>query len=143
MTNEDLIQRFESSELAEDSFHHADHVRLAFTYLSRYSALEALDKFSNALNCYATARSKPRLYHETITYAYFFLIRERVARSGCVDWDEFARRNQDLLTWRDGILARYYEEATLQSDLARQVFLFPDKCYTVDQCNSSFDAQKR
>jgi hypothetical protein len=127
MPGDELIDRFESDALPEDSFHHSDHVRLAFAYLSRYPALEALDKFSNALKRYAAARGKPRRYHETITYAYFFLIRERIVRSGGADWDEFARRNPDLLAWRDGILTRYYQEATLQSDLARGLFLFPDK----------------
>ena len=43
-------------------------------------------------------------------------------------WEEFARQNPDLLTWRDGILSRYYHEATLQSDLARKTFMLPDKC---------------
>ena len=125
----ELIRRFESGALPEDSFHHADHVRLAFAYLSRYSALEALDRFSNALKRYAAARGKPQRYNETITFAYFFLIRERLVRSGGVDWDEFARRNADLLAWKDGILTRYYEEGTLQSQLARGLFLFPDKLY--------------
>jgi hypothetical protein len=42
-------------------------------------------------------------------------------------WDEFADRNPDLLTWKDGILGRYYRESTLQSEFARAVFVFPDK----------------
>jgi hypothetical protein len=142
MTSDELIRLFESDALPEDSFHHADHVRLAFAYLSQFPALEALDKFSNALKCYAAARGKPQRYSETITYAYFFLIRERVARSGCVDWDGFVRRNPDLLAWKDGILTRYYKEATLQSDLARGLFLFPDKLYS-SLCYLSLEAKKR
>jgi hypothetical protein len=138
----ELIGRFEADALPEDSFHHADHVRLAFAYLSRYPALEALDKFSNALKRYAAVRGKPERYNETITYAYFFLIRERVVRSGGVDWDEFARRNADLLAGRDGILTRYYQEATLQSQLARGLFLFPDKLYP-SLHHSSLDGKKR
>jgi hypothetical protein len=138
----ELIWRFESDALPEDSFHHPDHVRLAFAYLSRHPALEALDKFSSALKRYAAARDKAQLYSETITYAYFFLIRERVVRSGAVDWDEFALRNPELLAWRDGILTRYYKEATLQSDLARNVFLFPDKFYS-SLIYSSLEAKKR
>jgi len=109
-------------------FHHADHVRLAFAYLSRYPVLEALERFTRALQQFAEARGKPQLYHETITHAYFFLIRERMARCGPCEWDDFARRNPDLLVWKGGILGRYYQEATLQSDLARGVFVFPDKC---------------
>ena len=66
---------------------------------------------------------------KTITHAYFFLIRERIARSSAFDWEQFARENNDLLVWKDGILTRYYRPATLQSDLARNVFLFPDQCF--------------
>jgi hypothetical protein len=131
MTNEELIQKFESDAVPEDCFHHADHVRLAFAYLSQYPPLQALEKFSAALKRFAAARGKAQLYHETITHAYFFLIRERMARSharfSSNDWDEFYRRNLDLFPWKNGILTRYYEESTLQSDLARAVFVFPDK----------------
>jgi len=128
MTDEELIHHFETDTLPENSFHHADHVRLAFAYLSQYPPLQALEKFSAALKGYANARGKSELYNETVTHAYFFLIRERMARSAGADWDQFALRNPDLLTWNSGILSRYYQESTLQSDLARTVFLFPDRC---------------
>lgn len=126
MSNEELIHRFETGGV--DSFHHADHVRLAFAYLSQYPALQALEKFAGALRAFAASQGKAQLYHETITHAYFFLIRERMARGQGADWDEFARHNSDLLRWKDGILSRYYRDATLKSDLARTVFIFPDKC---------------
>jgi len=42
-------------------------------------------------------------------------------------WDEFAARNPDLLNWKESILRKYYCEETLASDLARSVFLLPDK----------------
>jgi hypothetical protein len=127
MSNEELIRQFEDGTMPYDSFHHAGHVRLAFAYLSQYPALTALEKFAAALKRFATACGKPQLYHETVTHAYFFLIRERMARCEVADWEEFARRNPDLLLWKNGILSRYYQEATLQSDLARNVFVFPDK----------------
>lgn len=128
MTGEQYIQRFEGGEIGEDAFHHADHVRLAFAYLCQYPPLEALDKFTRALKRFAIAHGKSQRYHETITHAYFFLIRERMARCAGADWEEFARRNPDLLVWKAGILTHYYSEATLQSDLARSVFVFPDRC---------------
>ena len=128
MSNEELIQRFESGAVSEDCFHHADHVRLAFAYLNQYPTLQALDKFSGALKRFAAALGKSQLYNETITHAYFFLIRERMERSVGTDWEEFIVDNSDLLSWKNGILTRYYREETLQSDLARRVFLFPDKC---------------
>ncbi|HZQ96946.1 MAG TPA: hypothetical protein VFA67_18175 [Candidatus Sulfotelmatobacter sp.] len=125
MSHQELIDTFETGSWRGE-FHHADHVRLAFAYLSEYAPLQALDRFSRALQRYANLQGKPQLYHETITHAYFFLIRERMARSGTQNWEEFAARNPDLLTWKNGILARYYRDSTLQSDLARSVFIFPD-----------------
>lgn len=127
MTNEQIIHCFETNAISEHSFHHVDHVRLAFAYLATYPPLQALENFSAALKRFATARGKSQLYHETITHAYFFLIRERMARCSTVNWDEFADQNPDLLIWKNGILTRYYHESTLQSDLARTVFVFPDK----------------
>lgn len=128
MSDQELIERFESGSVPESGFHHADHVRLAFAYLRKYPVLAALDKFSAALKTFATSHGKTHLYHETITCAYFFLIRERMARFDSIQWEEFASQNPDLLMWKDGILNRYYHDATLKSDLARSVFIFPDKC---------------
>ena len=128
MSNQELIHRFESDAVPESSFHHADHVRLAFAYLCEYPVLEALAKFASALKRFATARGKTQLYNETITCAYFFLIRERTARFKTANWEEFTLQNPDLLIWKGGVLGRYYCEATLKSELAREVFILPDKC---------------
>jgi hypothetical protein len=128
MSNQELIRCFESDAVPEESFHHADHVHLAFAYLCEYPVLQALEKFASALKRFAAAHGKTQLYNETITCAYFFLIRERMARYDATDWENFAHRNPDLLVWKGGILTRYYKEATLKSELARAVFLFPDRC---------------
>jgi len=126
MTNQQFIQCFEKDTLPGE-FHHADHIRLAFAYLSEYRVPEAMERFTQALKRFAAARGKAGLYHETITHAYFFLIRERMVRAGGAGWEEFAQRNPDLFVWKGGILSRYYHQATLESELARTVFLFPDR----------------
>jgi hypothetical protein len=55
-----------------------------------------------------------------------------MARCEGTNWEEFAHRNPDLLIWKEGILTRYYREATLKSDLARNVFVLPDKCLELE-----------
>jgi hypothetical protein len=128
MTDEELLQRFEAGTLANADLHHGDHVKLAWLYLRRYPVLEVLARLSAGLQAMARACGKPHLYHETITWAYVLLIRERLARAGShQSWDEFAAAHADLLSWKDGILRFYYRETTLRSDLARAVFLFPDR----------------
>ena len=128
MTDEELIAQFESGSLPAVGFHHADHVRVAFAYLGRYPLLQALEKFSAALRCFAASQGKPNLYNETITWAYLFLIHERISRTAeRQTWEQFATENPDLLTWKDGVLKRYYAEETLHSDLAKRVFVLPDR----------------
>jgi hypothetical protein len=128
MTDEEFIARFEDGSLAGESFHHADHVRMAFLYLSRFSPLEALQRFSSALVRFAEAKGKPGLYHETITWAFLLLIRERMARAGMPQsWNQFAAGNPDLLDWRENVLRKYYRSETLSSEIAKRTFLLPDK----------------
>ena len=128
VTGDELIRQFEAGATPADTFHHADHVRLAFEYLCRYSALEALERFSNALKRFAAAQGKAQRYHETITWAYLLLIRERIARAGFAQtWEEFAVHNPDLLVWKGGVLTTLYRQETLDSALARQTFVLPDR----------------
>ncbi len=131
MTNEEIIEEFEHSRAPGASFHHADHIRVAFAYLSQYPVLEALQKFCDALQRFAAVQGNPGLYHETITWAYLFLIRERMMRASRPEmWEEFAAANPDLLSWErgtGGVLARYYRPETLVSNVARSAFLLPDK----------------
>jgi hypothetical protein len=127
VTDQELIEQFEDGTLPIEGFHHREHVRTAFLYLTKYPVLEALQIFSRTLRRFAEARGKPQLYHQTITWAYIFLIQERMARAGSKQsWEEFARDNPDLLVWKDGILTRFYRSETLTSELARTVFLLPD-----------------
>jgi hypothetical protein len=66
MTDEQLIHNFENDTFPDDSFHHADHVRLAYAYLSEYPVLAALGKFVSALKRFAAARGKTQLYNESL-----------------------------------------------------------------------------
>jgi hypothetical protein len=127
MTDDEFLRRFEDCTLANTAFHHRDHVRLGWLYLRRYPALEALARFTEGLKRFAAANGKPGLYHETITWAYLLLIHERMARDETDSWEDFAQRNPDLLVWKPSVLDRYYEKETLGSELARRVFVLPDR----------------
>ena len=131
LTDDDFVARFESCTLPNSAFHHQDHVRLAWIYLRRHSPLEALTRFAEGLRRFATANGHPGLYHETITWAFLLLIRERMERDDRGDasgtWEDFAEANPDLLSWKPSVLDRYYRPETLGSELARRVFVMPDR----------------
>jgi len=127
MTNQEFIERFEDCSLPAEGFHHREHVRIVWLYLQRYPLLETLTRFSESLKRFAAANGKPNLYHETITWAYAFLINERMERNGrAQSWEDFVLKNADLFDWKNSVLKSYYHEETLRSELARKTFVFPD-----------------
>lgn len=128
MEDTEFIERFENCALQGTDFHHRDHVRIVWLYLQDHSVLRTLSRFSAGLKRFATANGKPNLYHETITWAYVFLIHERMERKEHrQSWAEFVTANPDLFDWKDNILKSYYHEATLRSETARRTFVFPDR----------------
>ena len=123
--DDELIRSFEAGEVPAGGFHHEQHVRVAWNYVTRHPLPDALERFKSGLKRFALAQGKPNLYHETITVAYVLLINERIDRSNTWGWDRFAAANPDLLQWKPSILDRYYDPETLASERARRVFVMP------------------
>ena len=127
MNERDFVGAFEACTIAAGDFHHADHVRLAWIYLREHRLIEAIERFTTSLQRFACHHGAPGLYHETITWAYLLLIHERMQRDGAPkDWDSFRAANPDLFDRKPSLLDRYYAPGTLNSDLARRIFVLPD-----------------
>ena len=128
MNDDQLIKQFDNCTLSANDFNHQNHIRLAWLYLQKFTVLEALTKFSENLKKFASSLGKANLYQETITFAFFFLINERIWQNenSPQTWEEFAAANPDLLMRQNGILLKYYKAETLASDLTRKVFVLPD-----------------
>ena len=127
MNDSDFAEAFERCEIANDAFHHRDHVRLAWVYLRQMSLIDALMRFTESLKRFANHNGHPELYHETITWAYLLLIHERMERNPVDDFAAFETANADLFAWKPSILNRYYDQETLDSPLAKRTFLMPTK----------------
>jgi len=119
----DFIAAFEECSLPPAEFSHRAHVRLAWLYLREGSLLEALNRYSTGIQRYAASLGAAGKYHETITWAYLFLIHERMRQSPASTFDAFATANEDLF---GPILQRYYSPTVLGSELARASFVMPD-----------------
>ena len=126
-TDEQLIRAFEECKLGPGEFGHADHVRLVWIMLERMPLLETLERLSKGIRRLANSHGAPRLYHETITWAFVLLIHERRLAAKGHAWVEFASENTDLLEWPSPALDAYYRPETLKSELARHNFVLPDR----------------
>jgi hypothetical protein len=125
LSDEDLLNQFTDGTLPAASFHHSNHVRVAWLFVLRYGVPRALTEFSVALRRFAEAKGAPNLFHTTITWAYVLLINERQERCPAATWDAFAAANADLLTWKPSVLDTMYSADVLWSDLARRTFVMP------------------
>lgn len=126
LTDNELLTAFGDTSLPSAAFHHDQHVRVAWLFVTRYGMPEALREFPTALKRFADAKGATTLYHTTITWAYLLLIHERQARDPAGDWPAFAAANSDLLRWKPSVLDRFYAPGTLTTELARRVFVMPD-----------------
>jgi hypothetical protein len=120
-----LLFAFESGTWPGASFGHRDHVHVAWLYLREEEATIALARFADALRRHAARAGVPERYHETITWAFLLMIHERMAKDPTDSWEAFAEKNPALFD--RALLGRYYRQETLDSDLARRTFLFPDR----------------
>ena len=109
-----------------ESFSHEEHVHVAWLLLHEHSLTAAIDMFRSGARKLAESRGRPEVYHETLTWIYMILINERIQRSESDDWESFKLENADLLEAGNAILRKYYDQRTLDSDLARRVFVLPD-----------------
>ena len=123
---EAFVQAFRTGTLANDAFHHRDHVRMAWLYVRTHGPAHAVTRFIDDLRAFAAAKGVPRLYHATITTAYLTLVAERMAAGPEGPWEAFAAAHGDLLQWKPSVLDGYYSADRLWSDLARRQFLMPD-----------------
>ena len=86
MTDDQLLAGFEACTL--ESFHHADHVRVAWLVLHRFT--ESLQRF-------AAAAGAPQKYDDALTCRYLAAIAARMR--GEASWEEFTAANPELLVW--------------------------------------------
>lgn len=119
-----LIAALESCELTE--FHHREHVRVAWGMLREGGVAATLERYPAAIRRFARHVGADGLYHETITWAFLFLVHERMAElPKGHSWSEFASLSNDLLLDHRTTMLRHYTADRLDSELARRTFLLP------------------
>jgi len=119
----DLLADFEAGRVNPAQFPHRAHVQVSYELLEHHPFPEALLHLARGLRRLAARAGRPEAYHETITAAFLAIIAERRLNARYLDWQDFAKRNPDLL--RKELLEDFYEPALLRSAVARQTFVLP------------------
>jgi hypothetical protein len=125
LTDQEFVRAFEACELANDSFHHRDHIRLAWICLERYGELEARGQIARAIRKFAAHYGKSDKYHETITAAWLRLIASATALVPVdASFEDLTAAAPDLLDKRT--IEKFYSTAVLASEAARTYWVEPD-----------------
>jgi hypothetical protein len=128
MTDAEFHRAFLDLSLSPAGFRHADHIRAAwccFRHTGDFAAGAA--DFIRHFRRFVAKIGAEAKYHETITWYYLTLVHRRMACSAPgAGWDEFRAANPDLFDREMRPLKRCYRQATLESALARRVFVLPD-----------------
>ncbi|MBT8086718.1 MAG: hypothetical protein KJO46_01730 [Gammaproteobacteria bacterium] len=125
MTTSLTIEQFESGELTAGQFDHGAHVYIAWLYVDRYDLATAIGRFDAALRRLTNHLGVPEKYHATITWLFLLLINERFLENEV--FPEFRSRNPDLFENSGMTMRKYYSDALLSSDTARERFVLPDR----------------
>ena len=126
MEDSALLQALTGGRLPAESFHHREHLQIAYALLVKHNLDQAHNKLKAGLldflrnNGVDTAK-----YHETMTYAWLlavwhFMHRSAPARS----FQEFIAKNPILLD--KDIMYSHYSRETIGSAAARTKFVEPD-----------------
>jgi hypothetical protein len=125
LTDAEFIRAFEACELSNESFHHRDHIRLAWIYLQRYTELEAREHMAGAIRKFATHHGKSDKYHDTVTVAWLQLVANGIARMPPgSSFEQLTTAAPELLDKRT--LEKFYSPGALASQPARDLWVEPD-----------------
>jgi hypothetical protein len=125
LTDLEFVRAFEACELANDNFHHRDHVRLAWIYLQLYGELEARERIAEAIRKFAAHHGKSDKYHETITVAWLRLVWNAMARAPLdASFEDLTIAAPELLDKQT--IEKFYSAAALSAEAARTHWVEPD-----------------
>jgi hypothetical protein len=126
MNDQKFLAVFEAGKLPNDEFRHHDHIRMAWLYLRRDGWEIGLKQIRDGIQNFAQAHSVPRLYHETITVFWAYMVMHAIQKTP--NLDDFAAFEQAHRSLFDKhLLNSYFSRNLLSTDAARSTMAEPDQ----------------
>lgn len=126
---DEMIGTFEAGTIAEDDWHHDEHLIVACRYLSELPFEDALDKMRQGifglLRALGVTDIASSPYNETLTRFWMLAVADFVARNRGLGFFELCEAL--TATLEKDRHERYYSRELLFSDEARLNFVAPDK----------------
>lgn len=124
--DERYLSAFETYEIDSATFHHREHLRVAYVLIATYGLEAAFVRLRASLIGLLTHLGVgTEKYHETVTYAWLLAVNHFMHMTKqSKTFDDFIQSNSLLLD--ASIMTTHYSQNLLQSSEAKVTFLEPD-----------------
>jgi hypothetical protein len=122
--DEEFLGAFEAGRIANQDFHHRDHLRLAWIQVHRLGLERASDTVAGGIRQFASHHGHGERYHETMTRFWVRVIGMGIDRHPTLAFDDLLAAEPHLLD--KNLPYRHWSRERMLSDAARQQWVEPD-----------------
>jgi len=119
-----FLAAFTAGEIANQDFHHRDHLRLAWIQIRRLGLPHALEAVTAAIRQFAAGHGHGDRYHETMTRFWLLVVAMGISRHPTLAFDELLAAEPHLLD--KNLPYRHWSRERMGSEDARQRWLEPE-----------------
>ena len=122
--DEAFVAAFDSGRIANQNFHHRDHLRLAWIQIRRLGLERASEAVTSGIRDFATRHGSADRYHDTMTRFWLRAVGIGLDRHPDLTFDELLSVEPHLLD--KGLPFHHWSRETMASDSARRQWVEPD-----------------
>jgi len=119
-----FLAAFTAGEIANQDFHHRDHLRLAWIQIRRLGLPHALEAVTAAIRQFAAGHGHGDRYHETMTRFWLLVVAMGISRHPTLAFDELLAAEPHLVD--KNLPYRHWSRERMGSEDARQRWVEPD-----------------
>jgi hypothetical protein len=122
--DEEFLSAFEAARIANQDFHHRDHLRLAWIQVHRLGLRRASDAVAAGIRQFASHHGHGERYHETMTRFWVRVIGMGIDCHPTFAFDDLLAAEPHLLD--KNLPYRHWSRGRMLSDDARRQWVEPD-----------------
>jgi hypothetical protein len=122
--DEQFLAAFTAGQIANQDFHHRDHLRLAWIQICRLGLTDASEAVTTAIRQFAARHGHGDRYHETMTRFWLRVVGMGISRHPTLHFSELLAAEPHLLD--KNLPYHHWSLELMGSDEARQRWRDPD-----------------
>lgn len=122
--DEQFLAAFEAGKIANQDFHHRDHLRLAWIQIRRLGVERAAQAVSGAIRQFAAGHGHADRYHETMTRFWVRVVGMGINRHPTLAFEDLLAAEPHMLD--KNLPFRHWSRERMGSDEAKRQWTEPD-----------------